>query len=105
MLIQVQTDRNIEGHEALTEKVETSVRGALDRYADRITRVQVHLGDENSDKKLGDDDKHCTIELRFAGLRPIAASDRAPTLDQALAGAIEKVIRAAETTLGRQQNW
>jgi ribosome-associated translation inhibitor RaiA len=105
MLIQVQTDRNIEGRDALTEKVETNVRGALDRYADRITRVQVHLGDENSDKKASDDDKSCTIEVRFAGLQPIAASDRAATLEQALDGAIEKMMRKAESMLGRKQDW
>lgn len=103
MLIQVQTDRNIEGRDDLTEKVEASIRDALDRYADRITRVQVHLGDENSDKKLGADDKRCTIEVRLAGLDPMAVRDRGPTVELALDGAIEKLVRAAETTIGRER--
>lgn len=105
MLIQVQTDRNIEGRDDLTEKVEASVRDALDRYADRVTRVQVHLGDENSDKKAGDNDKRCTIEVRLAGLQPIAVRDLAPTVEQALDGAIDKLIRAAETTIGRERDY
>lgn len=103
MLIQVNTDRNIEGREALTEKVETAVSAALERYADRITRVQVHFGDENSDKKVGDTDKRCTLEVRLAGLQPIAVRDHAPTVEQALDGAIDKLIRAAETTIGRER--
>jgi ribosome-associated translation inhibitor RaiA len=103
MLIQVQTDRNIEGREALTERVETSIHDALDRYADRITRVQVHLGDENSDKKAAENDIRCTIEVRLAGLDPIAVRDDAPTIEQAVDGAVGKLIRAAETTLGRER--
>lgn len=104
MLIQVRTDRNVEGRDELNAKVEANIRDALDRYADRITRVQVHLGDENSNKKLSDDDKRCTIEVRLAGLDPIAVSDRAPVIEQALEGAIDKLIRAAETAIGRERN-
>jgi hypothetical protein len=105
MLIQVQTDRNIEGRDELAQKIETNIRGALDRFADRVTRVLVHLGDENSDKKGGDDDMRCTLEVRLSGLQPIAVRDTAPTLEQALDGAIEKFIRAAETTIGRERGY
>lgn len=103
MLIQVRTDSNIEGREALTQRVETSVRDALDRFADRVTRVQVHLGDENSDKKAGDADMRCTIEVRLAGLEPLAVRDNAPTVEQAVDGAIGKLVRAAETSVGRER--
>lgn len=103
MLIQVQTDRNIEGRDELAAEVEASVRDALERYADRVTRVNVHLGDESSDKKLGGDDKRCTLEVRLAGLEPIAVRDNAPTVEQAVDGAIGKLIRAAETVVGRER--
>ncbi len=103
MLIQVQTDRNIESHEGLIERVEASVRDALERYADRVTRVQVHFGDENSDKKAGDKDKRCTIEVRLANIDPLAATEHAPTVEQALDGAIEKLVSAAETSIGRER--
>ena len=104
MQIQINTDRNIAARDDLVQKVEASLRTALDRFAERVTRVEVHLGDENSDKKPGDDDKRCMLEVRLAGLQPIAVSDRAPTIEQAVDGAIDKFTRAADTTLGRQRD-
>ena len=103
MLIQVQTDRNIEGREELTRSVEARIDDALGRYADRITGVQVHLSDENSDKKAGDSDMRCTIEVRLSGVDPLAVRDNAPTIEQAVDGAIGKLVRAAESTIGRER--
>jgi hypothetical protein len=34
----------------------------LDRFSEQITRVEVHLSDENSDKKLGAGEKPCMLE-------------------------------------------
>lgn len=105
MLIQVQTDSNIQGREELSSKIEAAVRSELDRYADRITRVQVHLGDENSDKKGGEDDIRCTMEMRLAGLDPIAVRANAPTVQQAVDGALEKLASAADTSIGRERGY
>jgi len=49
MQIQINTDGNIEGKERLAEQVEAVVRDNLDRFSEQITRVEVHLSDENSD--------------------------------------------------------
>src|SRR5690554_5707560 len=105
MLIQVQTDSNIQGREELSRKIEAAVRDELDRYADRVTRVQVHLGDENSDKKGGEDDMRCTMELRLAGLQPIAVRANAPTVQQAIDDALEKLVSAAESSIGRERDY
>lgn len=101
MLVQINTDRNIEGHEALARRVEDKVRAALDRYGDRLTRVEVHLGDENSDKKGGGADQRCTLEARPAGLRPIAVRHEAATLELAIDGALEKFRRALGSAFGK----
>jgi ribosome-associated translation inhibitor RaiA len=69
-------------------------------FAAQITRVEVHLSDENSDKG-GDNDKRCLLEARLAGLRPVVVSHRAATLQQAIDGAAEKLERSIESTLGR----
>ena len=53
MQIKINTDRNIEGHEALVAQVSGVVESALSRISDHITRVEVHLSDENSNKKGG----------------------------------------------------
>ena len=52
MKIQVNTDSSMEGGEALAQTVEETVRAGLDRYGDRLIRVEAHLGDE--DRTSGD---------------------------------------------------
>lgn len=101
MLIQIETDSNIEGDDTLTEQVEAVVRNTLDRLSEQITRVSIHLSDENSDKKAGAEDKRCLLEARLAGLQPISVSHQAATLEQAVDGAVQKLKRSLDSTLGR----
>ncbi|WP_373539944.1 HPF/RaiA family ribosome-associated protein [Chamaesiphon sp.] len=104
MKIQVETDSNIEGNTMLTQSVETVVRDTLDRFSSQITRVEVHLSDENSGEKFGTDDKRCLLEVRLASHQPIAVTDRAATPEQAVSGAAEKMKHLLETTLGRMSD-
>lgn len=101
MQIQINTDRNIEGREALVAQVSGVVEGSLSRFSDHITRVEVHLSDENSDRKDSTDDMRCVMEARLEGRQPIAATHQAATLDQAVDGAAGKLTRMIESTLGR----
>jgi len=104
MQIQINTDHNIEGHEALAVQVRGAVESALSRISDHITRVEVHLSDESSHKsgeKSRQNDKRCMIEARLEGLQPIAVTHQAATLDQAVDGAAGKLVRLIESTLGR----
>ena len=103
MQVQLNTDRQITVDNQLANQVETAVESALSRFADQITRVEVHLSDENSDKG-GDNDKRCLLEARLAGLRPVAVSHQAATLQQAIDGAAQKLERSLESTLGRLGN-
>jgi ribosome-associated translation inhibitor RaiA len=102
MLIQINTDDNISNTDAMTGQVESVVRDALDRFGDQITRVVVHLSDENSDKKSGSADMRCLLEARLAGLQPISVSDEAATVAQAVDGATRKMKRSLDSTLGRR---
>jgi ribosome-associated translation inhibitor RaiA len=101
MQIQINTDRNIEGREALAAQASGVVENALSRISDRITRVEVHLSDENSDKKGGNDNMRCMMEARLEGRQPIAVTHQAATLDQAVHGAADKLTRLIESTLRR----
>lgn len=101
MLVQINTDRNVQGRETLARRVEDKVTTALDRFRARLTRVEVHLRDENSDKKGGGTDIRCTLEARPEGLRPIAVSHNAPTVDLAVDGALGKFRRALGNAFGR----
>jgi ribosome-associated translation inhibitor RaiA len=100
MQVQINTDRNIEGHEALAAQVSGVVESALSRISDHITRVEVHLSDENRHKS-GQNDKRCVMEARLEGRQPIAVTHQAATLDQAVDGAADKLTRLIESTLGR----
>jgi ribosome-associated translation inhibitor RaiA len=96
----VNTDSSVQGHEALAADVEATVRHALERFADRITRVEVHLSDENSHKH-GSDDKRCLMEARIAGRQPTAVTHHAEDLAKSVAGAADKLKRALETVFGK----
>jgi ribosome-associated translation inhibitor RaiA len=100
MQIQINTDHNIVGHEALAANVRGVVENVLSRVRDGITRVEVHLSDE-SNHKSSQNDKRCVMEARLEGLQPIAVTHQAATLDQAVDGAADKLNRLIESTLGR----
>lgn len=99
----VNTNHSINGSASLNERVETIVANSVDRFADRITRVEVHLSDANGDKH-GARDKCCAIEARLGGLSPVFVSHEAPTLLEAIETAADKLERALEHTLGRLEN-
>jgi ribosome-associated translation inhibitor RaiA len=104
VLVQIHTDPNIESSEELTAQVESIVAGAVGRYSDRISRVQVHLGDENGSKN-GSNDKRCMMEARMDGRPPLAVTQQAPTLDQAMDGAAEKLERLIDGTVDRLRGY
>ena len=103
MQILVNTDDNIEGTDALIAQVEADVRDALSRFSDQITRVEVHLSDENAGKG-GSDDQRCMIEVRPTGQAPMAVTDQGASIHEASAGALAKMISKLESGFGRQNN-
>lgn len=100
MKVQVNTDSTIEGRDELAARVTAVVEGALGRFSDQITRVEVHLSDQNSGKS-GHDDKRCMMEARLEGRQPTAVTHLAATIDEAIDGAAGKLNRSIESTLGR----
>ncbi len=77
------------------------VENALNRFSDRITRVEVHLTDENSDKKGGNDDMRCVMEAQLEGRKPVAVTHQAATLDQSVDGAVNKLNKMIKRTLDK----
>lgn len=99
MQIQINTDKNISGKDALAQSVEDVLRSDLSRFSDQITRIEVHLSDENSLAKSGGTDKRCLLEVRLAGERPVAISEQAETVEEALTCASQQMINLLETEL------
>lgn len=103
MQIQVNTDNNIEGSARMSAYFSEILEDALSRFAEQITRIEVHLSDENAGKE-GSDDKRCLLEARLKGLRPIVVSHNAENLDYAVNGAIDKLVKSLESTIGKLRN-
>lgn len=100
MQIQVTTDSNIESSDRLNDYVTDSVESSIGHYRDRLTRVIVHFTDENA-QKGGDHDKKCAIEARLAGLKPVGVTHLAATQDQAMDGALDKLLHVLDHTFGK----
>jgi ribosome-associated translation inhibitor RaiA len=102
MDVLVNTDSSIQGTESLASDVEAAVRHALARFSERLTRVEVHLSDENAGKG-GDDDTRCLMEARVAGRNPTAVTHHAADVTRAVSGAVDKLKRALDTEFGKLQ--
>lgn len=97
------TDKTIHWDQRHDEHFTEIINEELDRFRDHITRIEVHLSDENGIKE-GINDIRCLIEVRVEGRQPIAVSDQSDTIEQAFSGAIDKQKTSLETIYGRIQN-
>ena len=68
--IQLNTDNNIQGTEKFEQFVSDKLNSSLKRFADKVTRIEVHLSDQNADKG-GADDIQCKMEARVEGIQPL----------------------------------
>ena len=98
--IQVNSDNTVSVDQQLSDEVTSTVLDAVERFGNRLTRIEVHLNDMNSHKS-GSQDKRCQIEARPAGLDPVSVSNNAPTIEEAVRGAAQKLQRMLDTTFGR----
>ncbi len=100
MQFQLNTDANIQGDERLAEVAETLVTAALGHVAERLTRVEVFLADENG-AKGGGDDIRCTLEMRPEGMEPQTVTHDDADVNAALRGAAKKGRALLESEFGK----
>lgn len=103
MTIQFNTDNNIKVSEKQRSPLISLISEELSRFSHQITRVEIHLSDDNGDKK-GINDKRCMIEARLSGMNPVAVTNHANTHEQAVEGAIDKLKTSLNTMIGRLRN-
>lgn len=103
MKVIVNTNSSVQGDESLQDYIEKTVSTAIDRFSQDISRVEVHLNDENSDKG-GNADKRCMMEARIDGKPPTAVTHHADNFRDAIAGATDKLKRALDSSLGRRKD-
>ncbi|MFO7705875.1 MAG: HPF/RaiA family ribosome-associated protein [Halopseudomonas sp.] len=99
MQVQVNS-KHIQGSARLHEWVTAAVTDQLDHFDDHLTRVEIHISDDNA-HKAGSDDKRCQIELRPKGHQALSVTHKAESLEQAVNGAATKARRALENLMGK----
>lgn len=103
MTIQLNTDKNIKGSQEKSASLIEFLNTDLKRFSDQITRLEVHLSDQNGYKD-GLNDVRCMIEARMEGRQPLAVTNDANTGALAVKGASDKLKSALETIVGRTRN-
>jgi hypothetical protein len=96
----INSDHNITLPENAIEQLESQVQSSLTHVASRLTRVEVHLSDGSAGRSTGDDIR-CQVEARPEGRQPEDVTHNASTVDEALSGALRKLLHVLETTFGR----
>ncbi len=104
MIIQFNSKSNITSDEELRGQLSSIIEKDLKRFSDNITRVEVHLGDEDGSKE-GMNDKRCTMEVRPEGMQPIVATQHANSLFEAVSGAATKLKNSLDTIYGKMRNY
>lgn len=103
MTIQFNTDKNIEGKEKLEAYTNSLITTQLARFQEHITRIEVHLSDENGGK-VGQNDKRCLIEARMENNQPIAVTSFANTIEKSVNESLDKLKSSMDTILGKKKN-
>lgn len=103
MQFQFNSDSSVMGTENVAERIEAMVREKLARFEDRLTRIEVHVTDVNG-AKHGADDKHCTIEARPRGGKPIGVTGKADKVDDAARKAASTLAQRLERLFGKDES-
>jgi len=98
----IQLKADIRGREALSAHVEGVVENALARFGLLVTRVEVHLSDQAAEA-AGPGEKRCLMEARVEGRQPSVVSCVAATVNEAIAGAADKLEKSIEHALEQAQ--
>lgn len=90
---------NVQVQPTFEEDVEQRVTEVLAPYAEKLTRVEVHLRDENGHK--GGKDMRCTMEARPRGLDPVAVETIEEGPREAVRAALGKMQSLLATRFGK----
>lgn len=102
MKIQFNTDKNIQGTEALEIFVSEKINHGLKQFADHISRIEVHFSDQNAHKS-GTDDIQCKLEARVERIQPIMVESKSSSKEKSLDEAVDKMKAALSTVMGKMK--
>jgi ribosome-associated translation inhibitor RaiA len=103
MVIQFDTPHSIKANDAFKAPLIEILNEKLDRFDRHVSRLEVHLSDENGHKN-GVNDKRCLLEAHIAGMPHVVVTDHANSYEQAVDGAAQKLIGSLNSIHGRLEH-
>lgn len=85
--------------DALRDFIEHGTTERLGHHSGMLTRIEVHLSDQNG--KKGGVDKRCLMEARPRGMDPLVAEHDGVEYKDAFKGALDKLHRVLERRFGK----
>lgn len=104
MIVQLNTDKNVEGTEALESRVNAMLEQHLGRFFPRLSRIEVHLSDSNAGKG-GTDDKRCALEARLEGEDPLGTTHDDENVEKAIKGACDKLKIKLDSLIEKRRGY
>jgi len=101
MQVLLHTDPNTDGSHPMAEHLQAVVIAALGRFGERVTRVEAHLSDQNSQAKTGAGTIQCTLDARLMGLDAVVVTTHADTAHQAIESAVRTLKRAVGAAIAK----
>lgn len=103
MHIQINSDKNIDININSKQIYKSKTEKKLERFENIISRIEVHLSDENAEKS-GLNDKKCLIEARMQNRQPIIVTDTSDVIEKSFASALNKLTRKLDTIVGKMRD-
>ena len=103
MQVIINSDNQVDVDKDFVSHWQGEITYSLQRFSDWITRVEVHLTDENSKSKGGDDDIRCLLEARPADRKPVSVEVRGQSAEHALTDGISTLNRRLGTLLDKSR--
>jgi len=102
MKMLVNSDSSIAMDAELAKNIVGEAAKILDRFSDRLTRVEIHLSDIDRGR-TGKVDKRCLVEVRATQMKqPLVASAQTKEITTSVNQAMGKIFRALNTSLGKR---
>ena len=100
MQVQFNSDSSVMGTENVAERIEAQLREKIGRFEDKLTRLEIHVRDENGSKG-GGDDKVCVLEARVSGGAPVTVTAKSGDVDGAARAAGTKLAKLLRRKFGK----
>jgi ribosome-associated translation inhibitor RaiA len=102
MQIFLHTDPNVHGTQLMAKHLHDVVTEAMNRFGERITRVDAFLSNAHSSLKATTElDILCTLEARLVGLDAVIVKVQESNAHQAIDHALKKLLRAVDTQIDK----